>query len=34
MSVCDYKHYLTYIYVVALENVCQELAHSDSGKNA
>lgn len=28
-SVCNYKHYLTYIYVAALENVCQELAHSN-----
>lgn len=31
---CNCIHYLGYIYVAALENVSQELAHSNSGNDA
>lgn len=33
-SMCNYTRYLAYIYAGALENVCQELAHSNSGNDA
>lgn len=31
---CNYTHYLAYIYVAALENVCEELTRSNSGNDA
>lgn len=34
VCICNYTHYLPYVYIAALENVCQELAHSNSGNNA